>query len=83
MTDQAQRTNLFKTKGIVEDKVSKIIIDNGSIDNLILEKVAAKLGLKMEDHLKPCTIGWIKNGKEFKLNIRAKFHCLLGRDTMT
>lgn len=48
-----QKTNLFRTRGFVIGKICDIIVDNGSIDNLILVKAVKQLGLKVEDHPRP------------------------------
>lgn len=66
VSDHLQRTNLFRTKGTVKGKACQIIIENGSTNNLISEKEAKKLELPIEEHPKPYTIVWIKNGVKVK-----------------
>ena len=45
-TEPDQRRSLFCTKCKCEDKCCDLIIDGGSTDNLVLEKMVMKLKLK-------------------------------------
>lgn len=54
-----QRKNLFKTKCKVSGKCCKVVIDSGSLDNLILEEMVNKLNLERLKHPKPYQIAWI------------------------
>lgn len=61
--DERQMHNLFRTRGTVISKIVNIIIDNGSIDNLVSKKVVGCLNLKPIPHDKPYQIGWIQEGE--------------------
>lgn len=65
-SEDAQRHNLFRTKGTVKDKILDIIIDNGSTDNLISSKAVAALKLSMDKHPNPYHLGWIRIGVAVK-----------------
>ena len=39
-----------------------MIIDSGSVKNIVSKSLVAKLGLKIEKHPSPYKIGWIKKG---------------------
>jgi hypothetical protein len=45
--ENGQRHNLFRTRGKVEDKVCKVIIDGGSCHNLASKEMVDKHGLKL------------------------------------
>ena len=52
-----QRTSLPKTRCKSGSKVYKVIIDGGSMDNLVAKEMAHKLGLKSVRHPYPSRIG--------------------------
>ena len=51
-TEPDQKRSLFCTRCKCEDKCCDVIIDGGSIDQLVLENMVKKLNLKREKH--PC-----------------------------
>ena len=55
--DSCQRTNFFKTWCKSGGKIYKVIVDGGSIDNLVAEEMVQKLGLKRMRHPYPYRIG--------------------------
>ena len=57
-----QRNNLFRIACKTKDKVCKVIIDNGSIDNLVSIEMVEKLELKTTAHPKPYTVSWLQKG---------------------
>jgi hypothetical protein len=48
-----QRTKLFRTACKTKDRVCKVIVDSGSMDNLISTEMVEKLELEMTDHPSP------------------------------
>nr|GMD01401.1 zf-CCHC domain-containing protein [Ipomoea batatas] len=58
----AQRNNIFRAHCSVLGKVCKLIIDNGSCDNIVSKALVQRLGLPTEPHPKPYKLGWIKEG---------------------
>jgi hypothetical protein len=53
MENTAQRNSLFRTTCKTKDKVCKVIVDSGSIDNLISTDLVEKLELEKTDHPSP------------------------------
>ncbi|KAG6415636.1 hypothetical protein SASPL_123049 [Salvia splendens] len=56
---QTQRHQLFCTRCTIKGKIFTILIDGGSMDNIIGGKVARTLELQMEPHPNPYNLGWI------------------------
>lgn len=77
--DLSQRTNLFRTRGTINGKVCNIIIDNGSIDNLISSKAVKKLGLKTQTYPQPYSVGWIRSGDAVNVSKSCKTPLSIGR----
>ena len=48
--------NFCKSSG----KICKVIVDGGSTDNLVVEEMVQKLGLKRVRHPYPYRIGWLQ-----------------------
>ena len=55
-TEPDQRRSLFHTRCKCEDKCYDVIIDGGSIENLVSEKTVTKLKLKRQKHPHPYRI---------------------------
>ena len=51
--DSCQRTSLFRTCCKSGGKICKVIVDDGSIDNLVAKEMIQKLGLKRMRHPYP------------------------------
>ena len=49
-TEPGQRHSLFCTTCKCKDKCCDVIVDGGSIDNLVSEEMVSKLKLKREKH---------------------------------
>ena len=63
MENSAQRNNLFRTTCKTKDRVCKVIMDNGSMDNLVSTEMVEKLELEMIDHPSPYRVSWLKDRK--------------------
>ena len=48
-----QRSRLFRTACIAQDRKCKVIIDSGSTDNLVVTEMVEKLELMTTKHLSP------------------------------
>ena len=48
-----------------------MIVDGGSTNNLVVEEMVQKLGLKRERYPYPYRIGWLQG--EYSLEVREKF----------
>jgi hypothetical protein len=57
--DSAQRTKIFRTACKTKDRVCKVIVDSGSMDNLISTEMVEKLGLETTDHPSPYKVSWL------------------------
>nr|GMD30982.1 transposon Ty3-I Gag-Pol polyprotein [Ipomoea batatas] len=57
-----QRNNIFRAYCSVLGKVCKLIVDNGSCDNIVSKALVQYLGLPTEPHPKPYKLRWIKEG---------------------
>jgi hypothetical protein len=57
-----QRNKLFWTSCKTKDKVCKVIVDSGSIDNLVSMEMVENLELKMIDHPSPYRVSWLQKG---------------------
>jgi hypothetical protein len=59
-----QRNSLFRTACKTKDIVCKVIIDNGSIDNLVSTEMVEKLEMETIAHLKPYKVSWLHKGHQ-------------------
>jgi hypothetical protein len=73
MENIAQRNNLFRTSCKTKDRVCKVIVDNGSIDNLISTEMVEKMELETTDHPSPYKVSWLQKGHQ--VNVTKK--CLV------
>ena len=44
--ENGQRHNLFHTRGMIKDKLCRIIVDNGSCNNIASQELVDRMGLK-------------------------------------
>jgi hypothetical protein len=63
-----QSRSLFCTKRKCEDKCCDVIIDRGSIENLVSKKIVKSLKLRRKKHPHPCCIGWVQDDHKVMLN---------------
>ena len=54
-----QRHNLFHTRGMIKDKLCRIIVDNGSYNNIASQELVERMGLKQRRHPSPYKIQWL------------------------
>jgi hypothetical protein len=59
----AQRNRLFWTACKTKDKVCKVILDSGRMDNLILTEMVEKLELETSEHPSPYRVSWLQKGR--------------------
>ena len=59
-----QRRILFKSVCKVEGKCCKLIVDSGSIDNLVATEMVDKLNLRKTVHPKPYRFAWLQKGHQ-------------------
>jgi hypothetical protein len=54
-----QRTRLFRTAFKTKDRVCKVIVDSGSMNNLISTEMVEKMELETTDHPSPYIVLWL------------------------
>ena len=59
-----QTKSLFKTTCKCGDKVCKMLIDSGSIDNLVSREAIRKLNLRRVPHPDPYKVSWLKKSNK-------------------
>jgi hypothetical protein len=57
-----QRNKLFRTTCKTKDRVSKVIVNSGSMDNLVSTNMVEKLELETIDHPIPYKVSWLQKG---------------------
>ena len=57
-----QWKKIFFTHCSISKRIYDLIIDCGNVENIALKNLVTKLGLKIEKHLSPYKIVWIKKG---------------------
>ena len=67
-TEPDQRRSLFRTRCKCEDKCCDVIIDGGSTNNLVSEKMVTKLNLKRQKHPRPYRIAWVQDDHKVMVN---------------
>jgi hypothetical protein len=60
----AQRNRLFQTTCKTKDRVCKVIVDSGRIDNLISIEMVEKKELETIEHPSPYRVLWLQKGHE-------------------
>jgi hypothetical protein len=61
------RHTLFHTKGVVQERSIRIIIDSGSCNNLASTTMVEKLSLPTRKHPHPYHIHWLNDGGKIKI----------------
>ncbi|WVZ89884.1 hypothetical protein U9M48_036233 [Paspalum notatum var. saurae] len=62
-----QRHTLFHTKGVVQERSIRIIIDSGSCNNLVSTALVEKLSLPTRKHPNPYHIQWLNDGGKIRV----------------
>jgi hypothetical protein len=65
--ETTQRHILFHTKGVVQERSIRIIIDRGSCNNLASTTMVDKLSLPTRKHPHPYHIQWLNDGGKIKI----------------
>jgi len=76
--EKHQRHNLFHTKGIVQERSIRIIIDGGSCNNLASTDLVEKLSLQTRPHPHPYHIQWLNQGGKLKVTRSVRVHFSMG-----
>eukprot|EP00253_Pinus_taeda_P034758 PITA_34758 len=78
-TEQTQRKALFRTVCKSHAKCCKLIIDSGSIDNLVATKMVEKLELKRLKHPTPYKVSWLQKGHQLLVDEQCEVEFQIGR----
>jgi hypothetical protein len=76
--EQHQRHTLFHTKGVVQERSIRIIIDGGSCNNLASTEMVEKLSLPTWPHPHPYHIQWLNQGGKLKVTRSICVHFSMG-----
>jgi hypothetical protein len=57
--ENSQQNNLFRTRGMIKDKLCRIIVDNGSCNNIVSQELVERMRLKQPRHPSPYKMQWI------------------------
>lgn len=77
--EPSQRRSLFRIKCKIIDKECKVIIDSGSIDNIVSEEAVSKLKLQRIPHKNPYRVTWLNKGQHVLVNEKAWVDFTTGR----
>lgn len=66
-----QRKALFRVNCKIQGKVCKVVIDSGSIDNIVSLEGVNKLNLERIPHSCPYRVNWLNKGKQMLINEKA------------
>src|SRR4051812_27832616 len=77
--DEGQRKNLFKTHFSIENKVCNLIVDSGSMVNLVSKKLVDYLKLSTKPHEKPYNLGWVSKGSQVLVTLTCRVPISIGK----
>jgi len=59
--ENGQRHNLFYTRGMIKEKLCRIIVDNGSCNNTTSQELVDRMELEQRRHPNPCKMHWLND----------------------
>ncbi|XP_057250722.1 uncharacterized protein LOC130591424 [Beta vulgaris subsp. vulgaris] len=77
--EEGQRKNLFKTHCSIQNKVCNLIVDNGSTENLVFQKLVEYLKLSTTPHEKPYALGWVSKGSQVRVTMTCRVPISIGK----
>ena len=78
-TEQTQRKALFRAVCKSHGKCCKLIIDNGSTDNLVATEMVEKLCLKRLKHPTPYKVSWLQKGHQLLVDEQCEVEFHIGK----
>jgi hypothetical protein len=76
--EPTQRRSLFRTMCKSKGKCCKLVIDSGSMDNLVSIEMVEKINLKKTPHLTPYKVSWLQKGHQVLVNEQCKVEFQIG-----
>ena len=76
--DEWLHNKIFQSTCTIQRKVCRFMIDAGSYENIVPTETVEKLGVKIEPHLKPYKLAWLKKEGEVKISNRALISFSIG-----
>jgi hypothetical protein len=73
-----QRTSLFVNSYKTKDRVCKVIIDNGSTENLVSTEMVEKLEMKTTAHPNPYKVSWLQNAHQVMVSQQCQVEFKIG-----
>ncbi|KAJ9547051.1 LOW QUALITY PROTEIN: hypothetical protein OSB04_019594 [Centaurea solstitialis] len=70
---------LFRSYCSINKKICNLIIDNGSCENLVAQKLVDYLGLPTQPHESPYALGWVKKGPQARVTLVCKVPFSIGK----
>jgi hypothetical protein len=78
MEEPVYRTSPFRTTCKTKDIVCKVIIDSGSIDNLVSIDMVEKLELKTTEHPNLYKVSWLQKGHQVMVSQQCQVEFKIG-----
>lgn len=76
--DVTQRRALSRTTCRCKGKVCKVVIDSGSVDNVVSNEMVEKLNLEKIPHGTPYRVSWLKDDQTILVSESAKVEFHIG-----
>lgn len=77
--EPTQRKSLLKTKCKEKGKCCKLVIESGSIDNLVSSEMVEKLGLKRIKNPTAYKVSWLQKGHQLLVNEKSEVVFQIGK----
>ncbi|KAJ9552803.1 hypothetical protein OSB04_016848 [Centaurea solstitialis] len=77
--EDGQRKNLFRSYCSINKKICNLIVDNGSCENLVAQKLVDHLGLSTQPYKSPYALGWVKKGPQARVTQVCKVPLSIGK----
>ena len=68
--EQWLRTNIFRSRCTINNRVCSFVIDSSSCINVISDDAVTKLGILRESHLSPYMLGWLNDSATMRISER-------------
>jgi hypothetical protein len=76
--ENGEHHNIFHTRGMIKDKLCRIIVDNGSCNNIASQELVDRLELKLRQHPNPYKMQWLNDCGALRVSHMVNVPFLLG-----